>query len=62
MLMRPELCVCVLYQMVDIKVVLTRAVVQVVLTRAAYAQGLIQMCPTLALCAVDEMIAAAQPS
>jgi L-lactate dehydrogenase (cytochrome) len=31
---------------------------EVVLTRAAYNQGIIQMCPTLASCSLDEMIAA----
>lgn len=31
---------------------------EVVLTRAAHSQGIIQMCPTLASCSLDEMIAA----
>ena len=34
---------------------------EVVLTRAAHAQGVIQMCPTLASCTVEEMTEAAQP-
>lgn len=34
---------------------------EVVLTRAAAAQGVIQMCPTLASCSLDEMIAAKAP-
>lgn len=31
------------------------------LTRAAYSQGVVQMCPTLASCTLEEMTAAAQP-
>ena len=31
------------------------------LTRAAYAQGVVQMCPTLASCTLEEMTGAAQP-
>jgi L-lactate dehydrogenase (cytochrome) len=34
---------------------------EVVLTRAAHSQDIIQMCPTLASCSLDEMFAAAKP-
>ena len=34
---------------------------EVVLTRAAHEAGVIQMCPTLASCTIEEMTAAAKP-
>lgn len=34
---------------------------EVVLTRAAATQGIIQMCPTLASCSLDEMMTAKAP-
>ena len=34
---------------------------EIVLTRAAASQGVIQMCPTLASCSLDEMMAAKAP-
>jgi len=34
---------------------------EIAITRAAYNEGVIQMCPTLASCSLDEMISAKQP-